>query len=414
MIALFFLIYVAIGGGTGYGAYAFGQLEPLMSGIVGVATTLVLSQIHLFFRRPPVDRSEQIEAKVDALENVAAKTVAKVAEIEGRTDTMETTLKHELTERRDALVSEMKQLESLIERLAITFEQRLVANEQSAPQLIEPKESEALRKVKTALQDGRIDLHLQPIVSLPQRRVAFYEGFTRLRSEDNTLIMPSDFLESARQAKLLGAIDNMTLFRCVQIVRKLAARDRRVGVFCNIASASLQDEAFFPQFLDFMSENRDLSGAVIFEIRADRFETRSRIMKGNMDKLTALGFRFSVDHANSLDLDLPRLQDAGVRFIKISADQLLSDLRNPDGARPISAMNRRLDARDVMAVFARYGITLIVDKLEDEAGVIEVLEYGAPFGQGNVFGAPRPIKASLMEETTPPPEFMSRMGSALH
>ena len=72
-----------------------------------------------------------------------------------------------------------------------------------------------------------------------------------------------------------------------------------------------------------MTENRDLSGAVIFEITADRFETRSRTMRDNMDKLTALGFRFSIDHAGGLDIDLPRLQDAGVRFVKMNGDQLI-------------------------------------------------------------------------------------------
>ena len=45
----------------------------------------------------------------------------------------------------------------------------------------------ALRDVRDSLKDGRVDLHLQPIVSLPQRRVTFYEGFTRLRRPDGSL-----------------------------------------------------------------------------------------------------------------------------------------------------------------------------------------------------------------------------------
>lgn len=413
MIFLFLLLYIVLGTAGAAVAHIYGSVDLTISAIGGAVGTLFLAQIHLFVRKKPqVD--PVLQEKVEAIEAKTIETDQKVADIEKRTDLVETTLKHELTERRDALVSEMQQLEHLIERLARTFESRLEATATATPSPVLPQENEALRQVKIALQEGRIDLHLQPVVSLPQRRVAFYEGYTRLRNTDNSLIMPSDFLESARKAQLLGAIDNMTLFRCVQIVRKLAARDRRVGVFCNIAAASLEDNTFFPQFLEFMAENRDLSGAVIFEIRADRFETRSRAMRDNMERLTALGFRFSIDHAETLNLDLPRLQDAGVRFVKISANTLLNNLRAPDGPRPISALNRRLDARDVAAVFARYGITLIADKLEDEAGVIEILEYDVPFGQGNIFGAPRPIKASLMQETTPPPEFLDRVRTALN
>ncbi|MEL6957257.1 MAG: diguanylate phosphodiesterase, partial [Pseudomonadota bacterium] len=63
------------------------------------------------------------------------------------------------------------------------------------------------------------------------------------------------------------------------------------------------------------------------------------------------------------------------------------------------------------AVFSRYGITMIADHLEDEASVVEVLEFDLPFGQGHVFGSPRPIKASLMEETAPPQEFHDRLSA---
>jgi cyclic-di-GMP phosphodiesterase TipF (flagellum assembly factor) len=58
----------------------------------------------------------------------------------------------------------------------------------------------------------------------------------------------------AEPAGLVAAIDNLLLFRCVQIVRRLARQDRRVGIFCNISMASLGDDAFFPHFLGFSGD----------------------------------------------------------------------------------------------------------------------------------------------------------------
>jgi cyclic-di-GMP phosphodiesterase TipF (flagellum assembly factor) len=52
---------------------------------------------------------------------------------------------------------------------------------------------------------------------------------------------------------------------------------------------------------------------------------------------------------------------------------------------------------------------MVAEKMEDEASVVEILEYEIPYGQGHVFGAPRPIKASLMEETAPPREMVQRL-----
>ena len=38
--------------------------------------------------------------------------------------------------------------------------------------------------IRGALEQNRIDLYLQPIVTLPQRKVRYYEAFTRLRTAD--------------------------------------------------------------------------------------------------------------------------------------------------------------------------------------------------------------------------------------
>jgi len=405
MTFVLFLLYMAIGAGAGYASWSTLELGLPLSIGAGVLTTAILSQIHVLVSNGSSKR--EIDERMRSIEKETREGERRMDVIEARTGAVEETVKHELTERRDALVSEMKQLESLIDRLSRNFESKL--SETATSQIVAPQEDAILRDVRDALKDGRVDLHLQPIVSLPQRRVAFYEGFTRLRRPDGSLILPAEFLDAGRRANLMGQIDNFTLFRCVQIVRRLAERDRRVGVFCNIAASSLEDSTFFPMFLEFMTENRDLSGAVIFEIRADRFETRSRVMRENMDKLTALGFRFSIDHAGDLGLDLPRLQSAGVRFVKMNGQAIIDQLRDPAGPRPVSSINRRVDGEEVSAVFSRYGITMVAEKMEDEASVVEILEYEIPYGQGHVFGAPRPIKASLMEETAPPREMVQRL-----
>jgi cyclic-di-GMP phosphodiesterase TipF (flagellum assembly factor) len=268
----------------------------------------------------------------------------------------------------------------------------------------------ALDAVKDALRENRVDLHLQPIVNLPQRRVCFYEGFTRLRRADGKVIMPNEFLGAAERANLLGVIDNMLLFRCVQIVRRLSERDRRVGVFCNISMASLEDDQFFPPFLEFMRENRDLASALIFEIGVRNFNQRTDIAARNMGRLRDLGFRFSLDKGDGLAFDLPELQSAGVRFVKVNGERLLGELVQ-GGERPISSLSRDIAAEDVPAVFVRYGIDIIAEKVESEKSVIDILEFEIPYGQGHVFGAPRPIKGSLLEETAPPPDFVRRVSA---
>ena len=126
-----------------------------------------------------------------------------------------------------------------------------------------------------------------------------------------------------------------------------------------------------------------------------------------MAKLVDLGFRFSIDKVSSVEIDLPDLERSGVRYVKVPARALAEQLVR-DGVRPRSAITREIAAADVAAVFQRYGIDLIAERIENEELVLEALDLDVPYAQGHLFGAPRAIKESLMEETAPPREFFMK------
>ncbi|HYD87205.1 MAG TPA: EAL domain-containing protein [Vitreimonas sp.] len=307
---------------------------------------------------------------------------------------------------------ELKLIDQIVDKLGAAMDARLQTIHAAGN--VTPLNPNAARGpmdlVREAILENRVELHLQPIVQLPQRKTAFYEGFTRLKDATGRLILPQEFIPAAEQAGLMGTIDNVLLFRCVQIVRKLMKQDRRIGIFCNISPAALADESFFPQFLDFMRENRDLAGSLIFEIPQVAYESRSSVEARAMGKLVDLGFRFSIDRVTNAEIDLPDLERSGVRYVKMPV-QVLSDQIIQRGVRPRSAITREIAAADIAAVFQRYGIDLVAERVESEQSVLEALDLDVPFGQGHLFGAPRAIKESLMEETAPPREFLLKQGN---
>lgn len=307
---------------------------------------------------------------------------------------------------------ELKLIDQIVDKLGAAMDARLQTI-QAAPNVTQIHSTRGpMDLVREALLDNRVELHLQPIVQLPQRKTAFYEAFTRLKDATGRLILPQEFIPAAEQAGLMSSIDNVLLFRCVQIVRKLLKQDRRIGIFCNISPLALADESFFPQFLDFMRENRDLAGSVIFEIPQAAYEARTSIEARAMAKLVDLGFRFSIDKVTSVEIDLPDLERSGVRYLKVAASTMMDQIVR-QGARPRSAITREIAAADIGAVFQRYGVDLIAERIESEEAVLEVLDLEVPFGQGHLFGAPRAIKESLMEETAPPKDFLLRQSGRI-
>lgn len=316
--------------------------------------------------------------------------------------------------RADELTTEVRMLENLVLKLGESIEERLAdwrgASAQSHAHEVplSRQEQQALALIETvreALIDNRVDLYLQPVVSLPQRKTIFYESFSRLRDATGRVLMPAEYLSVAEPEGLVPSIDNLLLFRCVQIVRRLAKQDRRIGIFCNISLTSLRDEVFFPQFLEFLNENRDLSDALIFELGQDAYAARGALEARHMARLADMGFKFSIDKVTSIDLDLADLQRSDVRFVKIGANLLLEQLLNVDG-KPALKFMKDIHAGDYAHLLARYGIEVVAEKVENERQVVDILEVEVPYAQGHLFGEPRAIKEQVLLETAPPAGFL--------
>jgi cyclic-di-GMP phosphodiesterase TipF (flagellum assembly factor) len=348
----------------------------------------------------------RLDGDIGAVREAHLILVDQLEQMQIQLRTLTETVHDDVERRSEELTGEMRMLEDLVQRMSETLEERLKAPGGLGLSPHQERQTAALLDtVRQALADNRVDLYLQPVVSLPQRRTVFYESFSRLRDETGRIMMPAEYLQVTEREGLVSAIDNLLLFRCVQIVRRLAKQDRKVGIFCNIALGSLGDETFFPQFLEFLSENKDMSGALIFELGQAAFKQRGSVEARNMAKLADLGFRFSLDKVTDLELDFQDLSRADVKFLKIGADLLLSQLLDVEGRQALKSL-RDIQASDFAGFTRRYGVEVIAEKVESERQVVDVLELDIGYGQGHLFGEPRAIKEQVLAEADPPADFM--------
>lgn len=247
--------------------------------------------------------------------------------------------------------------------------------------------------VASAVDGGRFDLYLQPMVSLPQRKVRAYEVVTRLRDNADQAIPAETYLPIAETAGLMGRIDNAILLRAVQVVRRLLVRNKDVGLFVNIAGATLSDKAAFAQCLDFLEANRALAPSLILEFRQSALRSLGPIETEHLAALAQRGFRFSIDHVTDLRFEPRELADRGVRFIKVPASLLLAahDTASAD-IHPV----------DLSDLLGRFGIDLIAERIEGERAVVDLLDYDVRFGQGFLFAAPRPLRPETATNAAAP------------
>ena len=242
--------------------------------------------------------------------------------------------------------------------------------------------------VARAADANRIDLYLQPIVTLPQRKVRYYEAMSRLRTEDGDIVPAGDFIDVAEAVGLMPKIDNLSVFRCVQVTRRLQLKSRDVGLFCNISASTLTDATYFKQFLDFMDANRALANALMLEFTQSAYRSFGPIEHESLAALAERGFRFSMDHVSDLRIEPKELADRSFRYMKVPAKLLLNKA---------GAAQSDIHPEDLADLLARNGIDLIAERIESENMVVDLLDYDVRFGQGFLFSPPRPVRQEALQ-----------------
>ena len=375
------------------------EMAPMAGGLVFLAGALLhvvfaqsernrrtLAELHLVRRQAREIAEDLLDTKTQALQ------LRQTMEQAGRAG----------EQRVSEVVSEVKVLQGLIEAFSRHQAKSgaLGAAGGARPQLVAVQggkggqahalagdyaEPEVVEIVREALREDRVDVYLQPIVSLPQRKMRYYECYTRIRTDDGKVIGPGQYIELAERAGLVSAIDNMLLFRTVQLIRRTQRRNFDTAFFCNISKESLADTDFIGDFVDFVSENQDLAAKIYFEFAQADIEHAPPATIGNLARLAELGFRFSLDGVDSLAFDFAGLSARNFRFVKVDAATLLhagDDVVLGDIA-----------PEDLKKTLDRHGLDMIVEKVESERQLVELLDYGIDYGQGYLFGEPRLSRA---------------------
>ncbi|HYD19643.1 MAG TPA: EAL domain-containing protein, partial [Patescibacteria group bacterium] len=154
-------------------------------------------------------------------------------------------------------------------------------------------DEQVLALVRAAVRQDRIDLFMQPIVNLPQRKLRFFETFSRIRIKPKVYLAAERYIEVAIRQDLAPSIDNLLLLRSLQRIRDTS--DDEHAFFCNVTSITLNDPKFMGDLVEFIAQNRELAPRIVFELGQRDLAAMSADTLPVLDGLSRLGCRFSMD-----------------------------------------------------------------------------------------------------------------------
>ena len=176
------------------------------------------------------------------------------------------------------------------------------------------------RMLRRAIDDGRIVIEYQPIIDLRSARAVGAEALVRIRDTDDTLHLPSSFLEVAEETGILITLDDLVLADAVSQAARWRARLTEAefaGVAINVTARHLADAGFCQTVI----ERLDTSGIPHHDLHIE--VTERVLMEASNSAMTGLrglrdaGVQIGLDGFGTGYSSLAYLREFPLDFVKI-------------------------------------------------------------------------------------------------
>ena len=238
------------------------------------------------------------------------------------------------------------------------------------------------RDLRTALADGALALHYQPIVSLPDERVVGFEALLRWRHPERGFVPPDEFIPIAERSGLIQELGDWVLREaCGQLARWTAHGGREwARVAVNVSSRQIDH----PHFADKVA--RILAEAGVDAHRLDLEITETSLFAQDATH-TAATLRALGEQGVSVVLD-----DFGTGYSSLSylARYPLGGLKLDRAFIGDVDSIRRPIVEAVTAMSHALGHTLVGEGVETAEQASLLAALGCDFAQGYLFARPMP------------------------
>ncbi|MCU1575187.1 MAG: Sensory Box Protein [Micrococcaceae bacterium] len=275
------------------------------------------------------------------------------------------------------------------------FAAGFAAAEQAAPAAVaEPVAQPATRapggprtlamagRYRSALRDGGLRVHGQPVIDLVNGRVQFFEALARLQLPDGRLVAPAEFLPHFDAADL-DELFVQVLDTGLGQLRDWDERGDSFNISINLAPSTLLDPGTPNRIVQALDRHGVAPDRLSFEL----LETQSvdwDIQRRALDQLVELGVDLAMDDLGAGYSSLKRLSSLPFSALKVDRG-LLSDIRRKP-AETLSLIATLIQmGRD-------FGMKVVVEGLEDDGMAEAVTVLGAGLGQGYHFSRPLPLE----------------------
>jgi len=240
-----------------------------------------------------------------------------------------------------------------------------------------------ISRLRDSLERDRFELHAQPIVNINGGGVPRYELLLRMRGDDDQLLAPSAFLDSAERFDLIGGIDRWVLGRAVRMLHDHHRAGHDINLTVNLSGKTMNDESIVGDLAQMLKDAPIPPGALIVEVTETAAIVNIERAAALARELRGLGCHFALDDFGSGFSSFHYLKHLDFDYLKIDGEFVANLVANPADQLVVQA---------VVDIARGLGSRTIAEFVGDDATVALLQDIGVDYGQGFHLGRPEPLE----------------------
>lgn len=237
-------------------------------------------------------------------------------------------------------------------------------------------------ELESAIENGQLVLHYQPILELSTRTVVGYEALVRWQHPTRGLLLPAAFLPLIQDRKLSLSLGASLVDQAAQFLNQGPSHTAWVSI--NVSADQLGDSEFADRVLTAIGRHHLSPQRLVIELTEASLVAPNTRIRHELTELRNAGVPILLDDFGTGVSPLSYLRDLPVSGVKLDMSFVAGIPEDPAGARVSRALG---------ALARELGLATIAEGIETEAQAEFLADCGWRYGQGWLFGVARPSDA---------------------
>lgn len=228
--------------------------------------------------------------------------------------------------------------------------------------------------INRLILNNKISIHLQPIVSIKNKKIFAFEALTRAYDDNNELISPLYLFDQARKENCSTSLDCYVRELALEKFKDYYTKNKELLLFLNFESTII-DQEVSDGFLEVVKRLNINPSNIVIEIKEDSVKDNNSLEKF-VNKYRELGFVIAIDDFGTGYSSFDRLSLIKPDIVKIDRSLIYNINKNFINSEILSSISRMCH---------KIGAMILAEGVESKSEILNCLKNDIDIFQGFYF-----------------------------